>query len=172
MERYYKTVESPVGRLILISGAKGLSGVHWKTPDTTQESVKDCLQKDDHPILLEAEKQLSEYFTKQRKNFSFDLAFEGTAFQVQVWQALLTIPFGETRTYGEIAKQIGSPDAVRAVGGAANKNPIAIIAPCHRVIGATGKLIGFGGGLSNKKFLLDFEATHKQLSIWNPDKTT
>ncbi len=124
------------------------------------------LEDNDHPVLWETEKQLNEYFSKKRKEFSLKLDFKGTEFQKQVWEALLTIPFGETRTYGQIAKQIGNPQAVRAVGGAANKNPISIIAPCHRVIGATGKLVGFGGGIANKTILLDIEKPFKQTSLW------
>ena len=165
MEYYFKIIESPVGRLVLIASAKGLSSVRWDTGDPHGHTIS-YTRNDSHPVLLEAEMQLNEYFTKKRKTFSLALDFEGTEFQIKVWEALLTIPFGETRTYGEIAKQIGNPEAVRAVGGAANKNPIAIIAPCHRVIGATGKLVGFGGGLPNKKLLLAIEATSQQLSLW------
>jgi len=104
-----------------------------------------------------AERQLAEYFSGRRKAFDLRLDFAGTEFQKKVWRALLTIPFGETRSYGEIAKQIGSPKAVRAVGAANGRNPISIVAPCHRVIGSTGKLTGFAGGLDTKAFLLDLE---------------
>lgn len=108
-------------------------------------------------MLAEARRQLSEYFAGQRQAFSVELDFQGTAFQSRVWQALLTIPFGETRSYKQIAVQIGSPAAVRAVGAANGRNPISIIAPCHRVIGASGKLTGFAGGLAAKDFLLRLE---------------
>ena len=109
-------------------------------------------------MLVEAERQLGEYFRGQRQGFSLTLDFAGTAFQRQVWTALLTIPFGETRSYAQIARQIGKPSATRAVGAANGRNPISIVAPCHRVIGATGKLTGFAGGLEAKAYLLALEA--------------
>jgi methylated-DNA-[protein]-cysteine S-methyltransferase len=108
-------------------------------------------------VLRLTEQQLNEYFAGTRTCFELDLDFSGTDFQKKVWQALLTIPFGETRTYSQIALQIGSPAAVRAVGAANGKNPISIIAPCHRVIGMSGELTGFAGGLSAKELLLRLE---------------
>jgi methylated-DNA-[protein]-cysteine S-methyltransferase len=110
-----------------------------------------------NPVLLETERQLREYFAGQRHEFALKLDLAGTAFQRKVWNALLTIPFGETRSYGQIARQIGNPNAVRAVGAANGRNPVSIIAPCHRVIGSTGKLTGFAGGLDAKARLLAFE---------------
>ena len=107
-----------------------------------------------HPVLVETERQFEEYFAGQRKEFALRLDVAGTPFQRKVWNALLTIPFGETRSYGEIARQIGNPDAVRAVGAANGRNPVSIVTPCHRVIGSTGKLTGFGGGLDVKARLL------------------
>ena len=117
------------------------------------------LVRSDHrnPILVETERQLAEYFSGRRKIFNLKLDFAGTEFQKKVWRALLTIPFGETRTYAQIARQIGRPDAVRAVGAANGKNPISIVTPCHRVIGSNGKLTGFAGGLDAKAFLLRLE---------------
>jgi methylated-DNA-[protein]-cysteine S-methyltransferase len=100
---------------------------------------------------------LHEYFAGTRNHFELELDFAGTVFQKQVWQALLTIPFGETRSYSQIARQIGNPTAVRAVGAANGRNPISIIAPCHRVIGASGTLTGFAGGLEAKQYLLTLE---------------
>ena len=108
-------------------------------------------------ILQEANKQLQEYFAGTRSVFDLPLALKGTAFQQKVWQALKEIPFGETRSYGEIAKSIGQPKASRAVGGANNKNPLPIFIPCHRVIGTNGKLVGYAGGLEIKKILLNVE---------------
>src|SRR5262249_60006260 len=111
------------------------------------------------------ERQLGEYFAGRRKVFDLELDFAGTAFQKSVWQALLTIPFGETRSYAEVARQIGNPAAVRAVGAANGRNPISIVAPCHRVIGSTGKLTGFAGGLDVKARLLAHEgAGHETTS--------
>ncbi|GLU54487.1 methylated-DNA--[protein]-cysteine S-methyltransferase [Dyadobacter frigoris] len=166
MEYYFKTMESPVGKLTLVASEQGLSAVLWEKNNSDRTGISFGLEDINYPILLETEKQLNEYFAKKRKVFSLKLDFVGSEFQKKVWEALLTIPFGETRTYGQIAKQIGNPQAVRAVGGAANKNPVSIIAPCHRVIGATGKLVGFGGGIANKTILLDIEKTFKQTSLW------
>ena len=114
-------------------------------------------EKADHPVLLETERQLGEYFAGERRTFDVPLSFAGTDFQKRVWAALLAIPFGETRSYGEIAQQLGAPGASRAVGAANGRNPISIIAPCHRVVGSNGKLTGFAGGLDAKAFLLALE---------------
>jgi len=110
------------------------------------------------PIIKETAKQLAEYLAGKRKAFDLPLKLKGTSFQMQVWQALTTIPYGETRSYRQIAEQIGNPKACRAVGLANNRNPIPIIIPCHRVIGTNGKLVGYGGGLEIKKRLLELEA--------------
>ena len=115
-------------------------------------------------MLLETERQLNDYFAGKRKSFSLKLDFQGTEFQKKVWAALLTIPFGETRSYGQIAKQIKNPKAVRAVGAANGKNPMSIIAPCHRVIGSSGKLTGFAGGLEAKARLLALESQQASLA--------
>lgn len=108
-------------------------------------------------VLIEAERQLREYFNGERKEFQLPLAPEGTAFQQKVWKALQTIPYGETRSYKEIAAQTGNEKACRAVGMANHRNPIGIMIPCHRVIGSGGKLVGYAGGLDKKKFLLELE---------------
>ncbi|KAG4069179.1 hypothetical protein HA402_012032 [Bradysia odoriphaga] len=163
--KYYgKTMASPVGQLKLIASDKGLAAVLWENDVPDRVFIAADSTNDQHPLLCEAEKQLQEYFEKKRTTFSVPLDFTGTPFQKKIWEALLTIPFGETRTYGQIAQQIGDPKAVRAVGGAANKNPVSIIAPCHRVIGASGKLVGFAGGIHNKTLLLQLEnAVHPTL---------
>ena len=108
-------------------------------------------------LILECKKQLEEYFAGKRKTFDLPLVPKGTEFQQKVWKALQEIPYGETRTYGEIAAAIGNPKAARAVGMANNKNPIGIIIPCHRVVGANGKLVGYAGGMEKKEFLLELE---------------
>jgi methylated-DNA-[protein]-cysteine S-methyltransferase len=163
----FKTMESPVGRMTLVASKKGLAAVLWENDDTNQLLPENIVRDDFDPILLEAESQLKEYFNRKRTIFALDLDFTGTEFQKKVWNALLTIPYGETRSYGEIARQIGSPNSSRAVGAASGKNPISIVAPCHRVIGSSGKLVGFGGGLENKELLLDLErsASGKQMQI-------
>lgn len=157
MAFWYKMMQSPVGELKLVATERGLAAILWENDDPKRVRF---LPQDEDPtnaILLEAEKQLREYFSGQRQQFSLMLDFIGTEFQRKVWAALVTIPFGETRSYGEIARQVGSPAAVRAVGAANGRNPLSIIAPCHRVIGANGKLTGFAGGLETKAFLLRLE---------------
>ena len=157
-ERYYsKLLPSPVGVLKLVASDAGLAAILWENDDPRRVRLNRVIEDQNHPILLETERQLGEYFAGRRRSFSLPLDFKGTPFQRRVWSALLTIPYGETRSYGEIARQIGNPAAVRAVGAANGRNPVSIIAPCHRVIGATGKLTGFAGGLETKARLLALE---------------
>jgi methylated-DNA-[protein]-cysteine S-methyltransferase len=155
-----KLVPSPVGKLKLVASERGLAAILWEKDDPKRVRLQPIVEERQHPVLLETEQQLEEYFTGKRKAFSVKLDFAGTEFQKKVWRALLRIPCGETSTYGEIARQIGHPTASRAVGAAIGRNPISIIAPCHRVIGSTGKLTGFAGGLGTKASLLDLEAKH------------
>lgn len=152
-----QTVASPVGTLTLVADATGLAAILWPNDSATRVPLGPLTEDPNHPILTQAATQLSEYFAGKRQTFTLPLSFHGTPFQQKVWQALLTIPFGQTRTYAQIARQIGSPEAVRAVGAANGKNPISIVAPCHRVIGANGKLTGFAGGMAAKAKLLDLE---------------
>jgi methylated-DNA-[protein]-cysteine S-methyltransferase len=156
-QHVYKTMDSPVGKLTLVASSEGLSAILWENDRPGRVRLTIDAQDDTHPVLLEAERQLGEYFGGRRKTFALKLDLAGTAFQRKVWNALLTIPFGETRSYAQIARQIGSPAAVRAVGAANGKNPVSIVAPCHRVIGSTGKLTGFAGGLDVKARLLSLE---------------
>jgi len=159
MSFYYKTMPSPVGELTLVAGDNGLAAILWENDSPDRVRLHPLQENRTHPVLLEAERQLTDYFAGKRKQFTVPLDFVlGTDFQKKVWQALVTIPFGETRSYAQIAAQIGSPAAVRAVGAANGKNPLSIIAPCHRVIGSNGKLTGFAGGLKAKAFLLGLEA--------------
>lgn len=154
----YKKIPSPVGELTLVANAEGLTAVLWENDNPNRVPLGRLEVDDNHPVLCEAERQLAEYFAGKRTAFSLKLDFAGTAFQQKVWQALITIPFGETRSYAQIAQQIGHPKAVRAVGAANGKNPLSIIAPCHRVIGSNGTLTGFAGGLEAKACLLALEA--------------
>jgi methylated-DNA-[protein]-cysteine S-methyltransferase len=163
MSYFYKTMKSPVGELKLVASDKGLAAILWENDNPRRVRLAPVSEDKKHPVLLETERQLNDYFSGKRKSFSLKLDFLGTEFQKKVWAALLTIPFGETRSYAQIAKQIKSPKAVRAVGAANGKNPISIIAPCHRVIGSTGKLTGFAGGLEVKARLLALES--KQVSL-------
>lgn len=158
MTYFYKTIKSPVGILTLLASDQGLAGILWENEKSGRTRLTPCVEDLNNPILLEAERQLNDYFAKKLAKFTLPLHFNGTEFQKRVWNALLTIPFGETRSYLEIAKQIGSPQAARAVGAANGRNPISIVAPCHRVIGVNGKLTGFAGGLSTKQLLLELES--------------
>ena len=157
---FFKTMPSPVGLLTLVANDLGLAAVLWENDDPKRVRLSPLQEDFKHPVLLEAERQLRDYFEGKRESFSLKLEFTGTNFQKKVWKALLTIPFGETRSYAQIAQQIGTPTAVRAVGAANGKNPISIIAPCHRVIGSNGKLTGFAGGMEAKAFLLKLEGKY------------
>ena len=148
---------SPVGELTLAASDVGLVAVLWPQDDVDRVRLGEMAQDDGHPVLIAAVAQLDAYFAGTRTAFDLPLEFRGTAFQKRVWAALLTIPFGETRSYGEIARSIGQPTASRAVGAANGRNPISIIAPCHRVIGANGSLTGFAGGIEAKRLLLGLE---------------
>lgn len=161
MKLAFMYMPSPVGRLKLVATDSALVAVIWDNENPKRVRQAELVEQPDHPILLDAQQQLNEYFQGQRQTFELPLDFEGTEFQKKVWQALLNIPFGETRSYRQIAEQVGSPKAVRAVGAANGQNPISIIAPCHRVIGSGGKLVGFAGGLDNKEILLKLEQQQK-----------
>ena len=154
-------MESPVDTLTLVASEKGLAAVLWNNDNPKRVRLDSLVKNEGHAMLLESERQLKDYFEGKLQKFSLQLDFKGTAFQKQVWEALLTIPYGETRSYGQLAKQIGNPKAVRAVGAANGKNPISIIVPCHRVIGANGTLTGFAGGLEKKANLLEIESEKK-----------
>jgi methylated-DNA-[protein]-cysteine S-methyltransferase len=153
----YKQMDSPVGRLTLAASADGLAAVLWENDRPSRVRLHLDGRDDKHPVLVEAERQLTEYFGGRRRQFALPLDLAGTPFQRRVWAALQTIPFGETRSYGELAREIGEPRAVRAVGAANGRNPVSIVVPCHRVIGATGGLTGFAGGLPTKAWLLNLE---------------
>lgn len=152
-----KVIDSPVGKLKLVAGERGLAAILWENDNPRRVPLGEVIESEHHPVLLEAERQLREYFAGERQAFALPLDFRGTEFQRRVWSALLTIPFGETRSYAQIAAQLGCPAAVRAVGAANGRNPISIIAPCHRVVGSNGKLTGFAGGLEAKAQLLSLE---------------
>ena len=153
----FKIVPTPVGGLKLIASDKGLAAILWENDDSKRVRLGPLVEDDAHPVLIETERQLGDYFAGTRTAFDLPLDFKGTEFQKDVWAALLTIPFGQTRSYAEIARQLGRPTAFRAVGAANGKNPISIITPCHRVIGSSGALTGFAGGLEVKARLLGLE---------------
>lgn len=149
--RKRKTIQSPLGSLTLVEEDGALVQLSFDGY-TVLES-----EEVDSPLLREAERQLASYFAGQLQVFSLPLCTKGTPFQEKVWCALQIIPYGETRTYGELAAMIGQPTAARAVGGANHRNPLAIIIPCHRVVAAHGGLGGYGGGLDKKQWLLALE---------------
>ncbi len=158
---YYTTYESPVGPLLLAGEPNALHRVSFESSKRSTPPGADW--KLDKKPFAEVIRQLRAYFRGELKEFDLPLAMEGTEFQLRVWNALRTIPYGETISYAQLAERIGNPKAVRAVGLANGSNPIPIIVPCHRVIGSGGSLTGFGGGLSTKKMLLELE--NKQLSL-------
>ncbi|WP_151723666.1 methylated-DNA--[protein]-cysteine S-methyltransferase [Acinetobacter ursingii] len=157
MQLSYCYMASPVGQLRLVANEQALVAILWDNENPKRVRLAELIEDVSHPILLNTQQQLIEYFSGQRKVFDIPLDFEGTDFQKKVWSALLTIPYGETRSYKQIAQQLGNEKAVRAVGAANGKNPISIIAPCHRVIGSGGALVGFAGGLDKKEILLRLE---------------
>ncbi len=160
----YKTMStSPVGALTLVASERGLAAILWESDDPKRVPLSPLVEDGAHPVLVETEKQLADYFAGRRTQFTVPLDFHGTDFQKSVWNALLQIPFGETRSYADIARTIGRPSAVRAVGAANGRNPISIIAPCHRVIGSSGALTGFAGGLPAKQLLLALESRQPAL---------
>ncbi|AUM70562.1 methylated-DNA--[protein]-cysteine S-methyltransferase [Pseudomonas fluorescens] len=167
----FRYVNSPVGCLTLVAQDSCLAAILWENDRPNRVPLGVMNEDQGSDILNRVEMQLQEYFAGTRDRFDIDLSFRGTEFQKKVWHALLTIPFGETRTYLDIAKQIGNPAAVRAVGAANGKNPISIIAPCHRVIGSSGALTGFAGGLKAKELLLTLEGClpHKTSKKRNDD---
>lgn len=152
------TTPSPVGTLTLLASDIGLVAILWENDRPGRVPLGESVDRRDHPILVETTRQLTAYFAGALTAFTVPLDMRGTEFQKSVWAALLTIPYGETRSYGELARQIGRPGASRAVGAANGRNPVSIIAPCHRVIGRNGGLTGFAGGLEAKRLLLDLES--------------
>lgn len=154
---YRTTTDSPVGTLTLVASDAGLVAVLWPDDSPRRVRLAAAEERADHPVLATARAQLDEYFAGRRRDFDLPLAPVGSAFQRAVWAALTAIPHGETRSYGDIARAIGRPTASRAVGAANGRNPLSIVVPCHRVIGASGKLTGFAGGLAAKQQLLAHE---------------
>lgn len=159
---YYRNMDTPVGRLLIIATDQGLRAILWEKEDGSRVKLPVSGNNDPHPLLDDTVQQLGEYFAGKRRSFELPLHLEGTPFQRQVWEALLQIPYGETRTYQQLAIQLGSPKAVRAVGAANGKNPVSIVAPCHRVIGSSGSLTGFAGGVAVKEKLLTLEGAIKK----------
>ena len=154
---WHTTIDSPIGPLGLVATDEGLRAVSWRGEETSVKLPEEMTEDSGHPILRQAATQLAEYFDGDRTSFDVPLDLRGTPFQVAAWRALGDIPYGSTRSYGEQAALIGRPKAVRAVGQANGRNPVPVVLPCHRVIGADGSLTGFGGGLDLKSQLLEHE---------------
>ncbi len=159
---FYATMDSPLGELLLTGDGRHLTGLYM-TPHT-HGPERDPAWVHDRAAFDGAIRQLQEYFDGQRVTFEIPLAADGTEFQRRVWMALRDIPFAQTVTYGDIAREIGNPKGVRAVGLANGRNPISIIVPCHRVIGHNGTLTGYGGGIERKRWLLEHEARYAGLA--------
>lgn len=147
--------ETKIGKIAIVSIGDAVTRIDFVNP--TRKNIPSGLEVTETPVIKEAHRQLEQYLNGKRREFSIKLLPRGTEFQMKVWDALTKIPFGKTASYMEIAAAIGNPKSCRAVGGANNKNPISIIIPCHRVIGANGKLVGYGGGLDIKEKLLHLE---------------
>lgn len=159
----YTTVDSPVGELLLLGDRRALSGLHMQE-GRKAVAVEPGWRRSEEPF-SEVRAQLAQYFAGRRVRFDLPLVMRGTPFQQRVWDALQEIPYGETLTYGEVARMIGKPSAARAVGLANGSNPISVIVPCHRVVGADGALTGYGGGLERKQQLLSLEADSLAASV-------
>ena len=158
MSQALRIVRSPLGRLTLVASERGLAAVLWPREDPLRVRLGPLHEDRAHPILRQAERQLKEYFAGRRTRFTVTLDLAGTGFQRKVWRALRAIPFGATRSYAQLARRIGHPTAPRAVGAANGRNPLSIIVPCHRLLGADGTLCGYAGGLDAKRYLLEHEA--------------
>ncbi|MEI6093519.1 MAG: methylated-DNA--[protein]-cysteine S-methyltransferase [bacterium] len=156
----FDRVDSPVGSLLIIASDKGVHSVLWEDElkNKAYKAFLDKLRRNEkHQVIVNLKKQLKEYFLGKRKNFDLNIVIEGTEFQKKAWKQLLKIPYGKTISYGEQARMLGDAKKARAVGMANSKNPVSIIVPCHRVIGKDGSLTGFGGGINNKKILIELE---------------
>ena len=156
----YTYIDSPIGRLLLGTDGEALTRIDMDVADRPPRDLENWACDATAGPLPEVARQLEEYFTGRRRVFDLPIRLEGTEFQRRAWRMLMEIPYGQTRSYGEQAKRIGNPNASRAVGLANGRNPIPIVVPCHRVIGADGSLTGFGGGIERKRWLLAHEGLH------------
>lgn len=162
---FHRELPSPVGRLRLVGGDGGLAAVLWERDNPKRVPLPLTVEGTGHPVLEDAARQLTQYFDGERQAFQIRVQLRGTPFQKAVWTALLNVPYGQTLTYTELAQKIGRPSAVRAVGAANGRNPVSIIAACHRILGADGSLTGFAGGLDAKAWLLQLEASTDHIAV-------
>ena len=156
----WRTLDSPIGELLLVGDGRALTRLEMSPRDLPAD-------RHDPDAFQDVEAQLDAYFAGELTEFDVPLAPSGSEFQLRVWASLRDIPYGRTTSYGAIAADVGRPDAVRAVGATNGRNPIAVIVPCHRVIGADGSLVGYGGGLPRKRLLLELEAEHAAPRLWS-----
>ncbi|HWC68116.1 MAG TPA: methylated-DNA--[protein]-cysteine S-methyltransferase [Acidimicrobiales bacterium] len=161
----HTTIDSPIGPLLLTTDGTSLTGIYLDSERGASRPADLGDDDSDHPVLVAAADQLRAYFAGELDEFALPLAAVGTAFQKEVWDALAEIPYGETISYGELARRVGKPNASRAVGLANGRNPLPIIVPCHRVIGANGTLTGYGGGIERKQWLLEHEREHAGMTL-------
>ncbi|SDY44872.1 methylated-DNA-[protein]-cysteine S-methyltransferase [Amycolatopsis xylanica] len=157
MTRTHAVLDSPIGKLTCVAQDGALAGLYMEQQRHLPKFETFGPEEPGNELFARVESQLKEYFAGQRREFDLPITFAGTEFQRRVWTELTEIPYGETISYGELAQRLGNPSASRAVGLANGKNPISVIVPCHRVVGSTGDLTGYGGGIERKRFLLDFE---------------
>jgi len=160
---YYDIFDSPQGGMLIVANVKGLAGVHFERQKHHPGLPKDWQKDPQHKLLKQTRRELLEYFAGRRKRFDVALAPEGTAFQRAVWKAISTVGFGETISYVELARRAGHDGSARAAGAATGSNPIAIIVPCHRIMGSDGSLTGYAGGLERKRALLALEGVGRDL---------
>jgi methylated-DNA-[protein]-cysteine S-methyltransferase len=161
--RYYECYDSPQGRMLLVADGERLSGVYFDGQKYVAHIEPGWRRDAHHPPLRQAKRELTEYFGGERQRFEIALAPEGTPFQRSVWKAISSVGFGQTISYGELADRAGCPGSARAAGAATGRNPIGVIVPCHRIVGANGSLTGYAGGLDKKRALLAFESRNPEL---------
>ena len=159
----YDTFEGPQGRMLLLANDEGIAGVFFSRQKHHPKRRADWKKDPHHRVLRQAKRELAEYFAGRRKRFAVALSPKGTSFQRSVWKAIATVGFGETITYGELARRAGHPGSARAAGAATGRNPLGIIVPCHRITGADGSLTGYAGGLQRKRALLALEGVARDL---------
>lgn len=156
-------MDSPMGELTIVASDAGLRAILWPSERDGRVTFDEPVEPGSHPVIDQTVAQLDEYISGDRQNFDLPLDLVGTDFQKDVWAGLAKIPFGETQSYGELADELSKPGAARAVGAATGRNPISIVVPCHRLVGASGKLTGFAGGIDSKRWLLTHEAGEASL---------
>ena len=161
--RYYDTFESPCGGMLIAASDAGITGIYFDRQKYHPKRGSDWQHAPENAHLKDAKRQLAEYFAGERREFDLELDPAGSGFQKRVWKAISAVPYGRTITYGELARRAGFPEGARAAGAATGRNPIGIVVPCHRIVGADGSLTGYAGGLEKKRALLALEGVGRDL---------